>query len=167
MVVSTTPLPASPDGTSPEGSASDGLPAARRTARPRPAVVALALLADLACVLGLALGGRAAHEAGSPWEAVLRIVWPFAVGAAVGWVVTRGWRRPTAVWPTGLAVWVAAWGLGVVLRMLTGQGVAPAFQLVSFAFLAVTVLGWRGVVLLVQTLAPGERRRRRAALAGR
>lgn len=130
-------------------------------------LVVLAALADLACVLALATGGLAAH---SPGEGVLRLLyvaWPFAAGALVGWLVTRAWRRPWRLWPTGVVVWGCAWALGVLLRVLTGQGVAPAFQLVSFGVLAVTLLGWRAVVALVDVLRPADRRRRERELAGR
>ncbi|WP_222843917.1 DUF3054 domain-containing protein [Cellulosimicrobium sp. CUA-896] len=88
-------------------------------------------------------------------------------GALVGWLVTRAWRRPWRMWPTGVVVWGCAWALGVLLRVLTGQGVAPAFQLVSFGVLGVTLLGWRGVVALVEVLRPADRRRRARELSGR
>jgi len=135
--------------------------------RARPAAVVLAALADAACVLALASGGLATHAADEGAARLLVVAWPFAAGAAVGWLVTRAWRHPARPWPTGVVVWGCAWALGVLLRVLTGQGVAPAFQVVSFGFLAVTMLGWRGVVALVGVLRPAERRRRAAELAGR
>ena len=133
----------------------------------RPALVLLAALADVACVLALASGGLATHSADEGMARLLVVAWPFAAGTALGWLVTRAWRRPWALWPTGVVVWGCTWALGVLLRVLTDQGVAPAFQLVSFGFLAVTMLGWRGVVALVGVLRPGDRRRRERELAGR
>lgn len=130
-------------------------------------LVVLAALADLACVLALATGGLAAHSPGEGTLRLLYVAWPFAAGALVGWLVTRAWRRPWRLWPTGVVVWGCAWALGVLLRVLTGQGVAPAFQLVSFGVLAVTLLGWRAVVALVDVLRPADRRRRERELAGR
>lgn len=130
-------------------------------------LVVLAALADVACVLALASGGLATHTPGEGAARLLYVAWPFAAGALVGWLVTRAWRRPWRLWPTGVVVWGCAWALGVLLRVLTGQGVAPAFQLVSFGFLGVTLLGWRGVVALVEVLRPAERRRRERDLAGR
>ncbi|MBD8078019.1 DUF3054 domain-containing protein [Cellulosimicrobium arenosum] len=129
--------------------------------------VLLAVVADVACVLALAAGGLASHSPGEGAVRLLVVAWPFATGALVGWLVTRAWRRPWQVWPTGVVVWACAWALGVVLRVLTDQGVAPAFQIVSFGFLGVTMLGWRGVVALVAVLRPADRRRRTAELAGR
>ncbi|GII99538.1 hypothetical protein Slu03_19160 [Sediminihabitans luteus] len=130
-------------------------------------VTVLAAVADVACVVALALGGYRAHDTGDVTEAILRIVWPFLAGTAVGWVLARAWRRPTVVAPVGIIVWGATWSVGLILRALTDQGTAPAFQLVSFGFLAVLMLGWRGVVQLVEVLSPRDRRRRAAELAGR
>jgi peptidoglycan/LPS O-acetylase OafA/YrhL len=130
-------------------------------------LVVLAALADLACVLALASGGLAAHTPGEGVVRLLYVAWPFAAGALAGWLVTRAWRRPWRLWPTGVVVWGCAWALGVLLRVLTGQGVAPAFQLVSFGVLGVTLLGWRGVVALVEVLRPSDRRRRERELSGR
>lgn len=136
-------------------------------ARPRAGLVVLAALADVACVLVLATGGLAAHTPGEGVVRLLYVAWPFAAGALVGWLVTRAWRRPWRLWPTGVVVWACAWALGVLLRVLTGQGVAPAFQLVSLSVLGVTMLGWRAVVALVDVLRPADRRRRERALSGR
>ncbi|BDZ40849.1 membrane protein [Paraoerskovia sediminicola] len=129
--------------------------------------VVLAALADLACVVALTLGGYRTHDEGSPLAETLRIAWPFLVGLALGWLVARGWRRATALVPTGLVVWGCTWAGGVALRAATDQGVAPSFQIVSFGFLAATILGWRAVVALVDVLNPPGRRRRAARLAGR
>jgi hypothetical protein len=51
-------------------------------------------------------------------------------------------------------VWGTTWALGVALRVVTDQGAFPTFQIVSFGFLAVTMLGWRGIVALVSILRP-------------
>lgn len=133
---------------------------------PRPAVIITAAVADALCVLALAIGGYQAHDAGSAGATVLRIVWPFAVGAAIGWLAARAWQRPTAPWPTGVIVWGCAWAGGVILRVLTDAGVAPAFQIVSFGFLAVTMLGWRGAVAAAGVIWPADRRRRARELRG-
>lgn len=107
------------------------------------------LVADLACVLALAVGGKNSHDAsGSAWV-VLTIMWPFAVaaGLAHAWLASRG--RPTRqVWPEGAIVLAATYVLGMLLRVISGRGVAPGFLVVAAIFLAVTMLGWRGVVLL-------------------
>ncbi|MBD5787176.1 DUF3054 domain-containing protein [Cellulosimicrobium terreum] len=129
------------------------------TRRTRPGLVVLAALADVACILGLAAGGLAAHTPGDGVVRLLFVAWPFAVGGLAGWLACRAWRRPWRPWPTGVIVWACTWALGILLRVLTGQGVAPAFQLVAFGFLAVTMVGWRGVVALLVLLRPADPRR--------
>ena len=57
--------------------------------------------------------------------------------------------RPTRrVWPEGVVVLAVTYVLGMVLRAVSGRGLAPGFLVVAGVFLAVTMLGWRGVVLL-------------------
>ena len=50
------------------------------------------VVADLVCVLALAIGGKNSHEAGDSDWVVLVIVWPFALAAAAAhvWLVARG-----------------------------------------------------------------------------
>jgi hypothetical protein len=57
--------------------------------------------------------------------------------------VTRFWRRPTALVPTGVGVWLGTVAVGMTLRVLAGQGTAFAFILVALAFLGLFQLGWR------------------------
>jgi hypothetical protein len=105
------------------------------------------LVADLACVLALAVGGKSSHEAGASDWVVLVIVWPFAlaVGLAHAGLASRG--RPTRrTWPEGVVVLAVTYVLGMVLRALSGRGLAPGFLVVAGIFLALTMLGWRGVV---------------------
>ncbi len=128
---STSPTPV--NGTSPPRSGSHRWP--------------LFLIADLVLVTIFAALGRNAHEQ-SPWGA-LETAWPFLVGALVGWVLTRAHRRPAALFPTGVVVWLSAEIFGMLLRMLTGQGTALAFVLVSLGVLGLFLLGYRLIVLLV------------------
>lgn len=107
------------------------------------------LLADLVCVLALALGGKGTHEAGESDWVVLVIAWPFAVAAvlAQAWLLSRG--RPTArIWPEGVTVLAATYAIGMLLRAISGRGLAPGFLVVAALFLAATMLGWRAVAHL-------------------
>lgn len=107
------------------------------------------LVADLVCVLALAIGGKSSHDPDGPALAVLGIAWPFAVAAVLAHaVLVRGGRRTRRVWPEGVSVFVAAYVLGMLLRAASGRGLDPAFLLVAATFLAVTMLGWRAVVHL-------------------
>lgn len=120
-----------------------------RSAEPAPPrTVALALLADLAAVALFAAVGRRSHAEGLTVTGVLETAWPFLAGTAVGWVAVRGWRRPTALTPTGLAVWVATVVVGMLLRKATSAGTAFSFVVVASVATAVLLLGWRGVAAL-------------------
>ncbi|OFJ50419.1 DUF3054 domain-containing protein [Mycolicibacterium grossiae] len=110
-----------------------------------PRTAALALLADLAAVVVFAAVGRRSHAEGLTVAGVLETAWPFLAGTAVGWVAVRGWRRPTALTPTGLAVWVATVVVGMLLRKATSAGTAVSFVVVASVVTAVLLLGWRGV----------------------
>jgi hypothetical protein len=108
------------------------------------------LLADLACVLALALGGKGSHEASASDWIVLTIAWPFAVAtllAHVGLVATR--RAAVRVWPGGVVVVAVTYAVGMALRAASGRGMAPGFLVVAGVFLALTMLGWRLVARLV------------------
>jgi hypothetical protein len=104
---------------------------------------ALAALADVAGVLVFCTAGRRSHAEGLTVAGVAETAWPFLVGTAVGWLLSRGWRRPTAVVPTGLAVWVCTVAIGMLLRKATSAGVAGSFVVVASVATAVVLLGWR------------------------
>jgi hypothetical protein len=102
-------------------------------------------VADALAVLAFTLIGIASHD-GSLVSAFGRVVWPFALAAAIGWAVTRAWRDPARLWPTGVLVWLVTVAGGLALRGISGQGLAWSFALVTALFLAITLLGWRALV---------------------
>ena len=107
---------------------------------------AAAALADIVGVLLFCAIGRRSHAEGLTVAGVAETAWPFLVGAAVGWLLSRAWRRPTAVVPTGVAVWVCTVAVGMLLRKATSAGVAFSFVIVASAATAVLLLGWRVLV---------------------
>lgn len=109
---------------------------------------ALAVLADVCCVLIFVVIGRANHHAGDALAGVISTSWPFLAGLAAGELATRVWRQPFALVPTGVGVWLATVALGQVLRVLAAQGTAPAFVVVSLLFLGLFLLGWRLIAQL-------------------
>ncbi|BBY58696.1 hypothetical protein MSAR_18320 [Mycolicibacterium sarraceniae] len=113
----------------------------------RPAVVALA--GDIVCVLVFCALGRRSHAEGLTLTGIAATAWPFLSGTALGWVISRGWRAPTAVVPTGVTVWLATVVVGMLLRKASSQGVATSFIIVASVVTAVLLLGWRGVAALV------------------
>ncbi len=111
-------------------------------------------------MLAFVIIGRASHADGESLGGIASTAWPFLAGLFGGWLGTRAWRRPLAVVPAGLGAWLGAAGLGMVLRVVAGQGTAVAFVAVALAFLGVFLLGWRAAAWLVRRL-PGPRRRGR------
>ena len=67
---------------------------------------------------------------------------------------------PAGVWPAGVAVWLGAVAVGMLLRAVTGQTVVLPFVIVALLSLALLLVGYR---LL---LAGGAAVRRRAAKQG-
>jgi hypothetical protein len=117
--------------------------------RPQASVVWFSAAADVVLVLLFVLIGRGAHDEGLTLQGTLTTWWPFLVGLAVGWLITVAWRRPLGVLLPGAVIWVATVGVGMLLRLLSGQGIALAFVIVATITLAVFLLGWRAIAKLV------------------
>jgi hypothetical protein len=103
---------------------------------------------DAGAIVLFAVVGRASHEEGILGDSglgLLNTLWPFLIGAAIGWVIVKAWIHPCAWRPTGLVVWASALVGGMLLRAVSGQGVAVSFIIVAAIFLALTLIGWRVV----------------------
>lgn len=114
-------------------------------------------VADAVLVIVFCAIGRHNHD-----EPVLagmaRTVWPFATGLLLGWViaiaVAAGGEGASAakrfdgrpVWPTGVIIWLSTLVGGMLLRVVSGQGIAFSFVLVAATALALFLLGWRAGV---------------------
>ena len=108
----------------------------------------LALAADVCCVLAFVVIGRANHHAGETLAGVASTAWPFLAGLAAGELAARAWRRPLALIPAGVGVWLGTVAGGQLLRVVAGQGTEVAFIIVSLLFLGLFLLGWRLVARL-------------------
>jgi hypothetical protein len=108
------------------------------------------LAADIVCILVFCTIGRRSHAEGLTVSGIAETAWPFLTGTAVGWLLSRAWRRPAALTPTGVTVWVATVVVGMVLRKLTSAGVAASFIVVASISTAVLLLGWRLAVGLLR-----------------
>ncbi|ASW87543.1 DUF3054 domain-containing protein [Mycobacterium intracellulare] len=104
------------------------------------------LAVDVVGVLVFCALGRRSHDEGLNLTGIATTAWPFLTGTAVGWLAARGWRRPTAVAPTGVVVWLSTVVIGMVLRKATSAGVAASFVVVATAVTALLLLGWRVAV---------------------
>jgi Protein of unknown function (DUF3054) len=114
--------------------------------RPRRALGWLGV--DVGCVLLFCAVGRRSHDEGLNVAGIATTAWPFLSGTALGWLVARAWRRPTAVVPTGVVVWVCTVTVGMLLRKATSVGVAASFVAVASTVTALLLLGWRAALLL-------------------
>ncbi len=65
---------------------------------------------------------------------------------------SQAWRRPSAVYPTGVVVWLCTVAVGMLLRKVTSAGVAGSFIVVASTVTALLLLGWRAIA------QPGRRR---------
>lgn len=103
---------------------------------------------DVACVLLFCAVGRRSHDEGVNVAGIATTAWPFLSGTALGWLASRAWRRPTAVAPTGVVVWLCTVAVGMLLRKATSAGVAASFVVVASTVTALLLLGWRAVLHL-------------------
>jgi peptidoglycan/LPS O-acetylase OafA/YrhL len=108
-----------------------------------------ALATDAVCVVVFCTIGRRSHAEGLTVAGIAETAWPFLSGAGVGWLLSRGWRRPMALVPTGVVVWLCTIAVGMLLRKASSQGVAASFVVVASLVTALLLLGWRGVAKLI------------------
>ncbi|SOX51924.1 DUF3054 domain-containing protein [Mycobacterium ahvazicum] len=104
------------------------------------------LLSDVVGVLVFCAVGRRSHDEGLNLAGIATTAWPFLTGTLIGWLVSRGWRRPTAVAPTGVIIWLCTVVIGMVLRKVSSAGVAASFVVVAATVTALLLLGWRVAV---------------------
>jgi FtsH-binding integral membrane protein len=105
---------------------------------------------DVCCVIVFVAIGRASHDEGDALAGFARTAWPFLSGLAAGWLVTRAWRRPAALVPTGAGIWLVTVAAGMLLRVVAGQGIAVSFVIVALVFLGAVMFGWRAVARRVR-----------------
>ncbi|MFQ6329540.1 DUF3054 domain-containing protein [Nocardia sp. CWNU-33] len=111
----------------------------------------------LLVILFCAIGRRSHNEA--ILTGLLKTLWPFAIGLAIGWVIAivvssrmsgaterAGRFDGTALWPTGILVWLGTLCGGMLLRVVSGQGTTISFVLVAATVLALFLLGWRAAI---------------------
>ena len=106
---------------------------------------------DLICILIFVMIGRHTHKDGNSLGGIFTTMWPFTVGVLFGWLFV-GWRdRTSTTKSSGLLIVLFTVVIGMILRVISGQGTALAFIIVAFAFLAFLFIGWR--MLLSKALA--------------
>jgi hypothetical protein len=119
-----------------------------------------AALLDLVFVLLFVAIGRSSHHHGLTFRGVVSTTWPFAVGLGVGWLLVALTRQSGISLRSGVAVVVVTVVVGMILRVLAGQGTAFAFVVVALAFLGLMMLGWRFFYVVLSRRRVGERPRK-------
>ena len=108
--------------------------------RPRRVII------DLLCLVVFVAIGRSTHDHGVALTGMLRTLWPFVVGLGVSWAALVRRHHSGASLADSALIVVVTVALGMVLRVIAGQGTAVAFIIVALAFLSLTIGGWRLVV---------------------
>jgi len=121
--------------------------------RPTGRAAVAALATDALLVVLFAVIGRASHAEPLSPSGVAATAWPFLVSLGGGWLALLAWRAPARPVRTGLGVWAITVAGGMLLRAVTGAGVAVPFVVVAAVTLLVLLVGWR-------LLVAGVRRRR-------
>ena len=101
------------------------------------------IVIDLVVVLLFVGIGRANHHHGDSISGMVSTTWPFAVGLAIGWLIVLVRRQNGVSLGAGVEVWLATVALGMILRVIAGQGTAFAFVVVALVFLGALMLGLR------------------------
>ncbi len=106
-------------------------------------------LADLLVTLVFAVVGRASHHEAFSVAGLAITWWPFAIGAAAGWLICYRLRIRVGSIGGGLITTALAVVLGMLLRLLSGQGVQVSFVIVTSIILIIGMVGWRLVSTIV------------------
>ncbi len=101
------------------------------------------ITADLFVLLLFVAIGRSAHDHGVQLSGILSTLWPFAAGLVVGWLVVISRSEMGGSLRGGIFVCFSTVSIGMILRVVTGQGTAVAFIFVSLGFIGALMLGWR------------------------
>nr|WP_216848735.1 MULTISPECIES: DUF3054 domain-containing protein [unclassified Rathayibacter] len=104
---------------------------------------------DAVLVAVFVLIGRGTHDGGSVLEGFLVTLWPFLAALLLGWVIARAWRTPDRLVLSGIVVWIVTVAGGMLLRVLSGQGVQLSFVVVTAVVLGVFLLGRRALTRLI------------------
>jgi hypothetical protein len=116
-------------------------------------VVILSGIVDVLLVLAFVLIGRASH--GEDLLGTFVTLWPFLAGLVLGWLAARAWRSPRRIVWTSLVIWLVTVAAGMLLRVVSGQGIAVSFVIVALVVLGLFLVGWRALSILVVRLLKG------------
>jgi len=101
------------------------------------------IVVDILVVLLFVGIGRSNHHHVVSLSGMASTTWPFAAGLAIGWLIVLVRRQNGVSLGAGVEVWLATVAVGMILRVIAGQGTAFAFILVALGFLGALMLGLR------------------------
>lgn len=119
---------------------------------------AVRIVIDAVLVVIFAALGRASHAEGLDLEGLTRTAMPFLGAALLVWIFIVLTNRRFTPLREGLVVWAATVALGMLFRLMVGDGTDPAFVAVATGVLAAFLIGWRAIWWLVTRRRPGARR---------
>lgn len=105
-----------------------------------------AYLIDFISVLVFVTIGRHTHKDGNTVSGTFTTLWPFAVGLLIGWLLVSRTHRIATTKTSGLIIALSAVLVGMILRVISGEGIALAFVIVATAFLSFCLVGWRALL---------------------
>jgi hypothetical protein len=101
------------------------------------------IVIDILVILLFVGIGRANHHHGDNLSGMASTTWPFAVGLSIGWLIVLARRQNGVSLGAGVEIWLSTVTLGMILRVIAGQGTAFAFVVVALGFLGALMLGLR------------------------
>ena len=111
------------------------------------------LLIDAILVIVFCAIGRRTHEEANALAGLAKTSWPFLTCLVIGWAATLALYRDkfnaVLLLPTGIVVWLSTVVIGMVLRVLSGQGTQFSFIVVATLVLGAFLLGWRALVPVI------------------
>lgn len=115
------------------------------------------LLLDLVAIAVFTLAGAYSHHDEVTAGVYGRILWPFLVGGAIGWVLAylvsrlRGEGRfdPGRIFLSGLVIWVSTVVFGVIIRWASyaDADLVSWFLFITTVVLFILLIGWRVLVI--------------------
>ena len=108
------------------------------------------LLLDLLVVFLFIYAGRETRGSGLGERLIEGL--PFFAGVLAGWGAGRVWQAPRIVMWKGIIVWGSTAGVGMLLRLVTGEPTDSRFVFITFIALGVFLVGWRGAAWVLDVL---------------
>ena len=116
-----------------------------------------AYVIDFLWVLLFVAIGRDAHDHGISIRGISSTAWPFAAGLVVGWMLLGLTHRNITTKSSGFLIVFTVVILGMILRVISGQGTELTFILVATLFLSLFLVGWRTIFILLTRRSNGKK----------